>query len=88
MSEIEKYIYAIIISLSLLLVATNIEGKLVYRFQISFFYFGHDILLHFCYLILFSFFITIAFIRCKDDLDCVQKVSRSYESKVYFQSHM
>ncbi|KEH40458.1 Nodule Cysteine-Rich (NCR) secreted peptide [Medicago truncatula] len=76
MAEIVKYIYVIIIFLSLFLVATNIEGKLFYRFQISFFYFGHNILLYFCYLILFSFFITTAFFRCKNDFDCVHKRCR------------
>jgi hypothetical protein len=37
MAEIVKYIYVIIIFLSLFLVATNIEGKPFNRFQISFF---------------------------------------------------
>jgi len=37
MAEIVKYVYVIIIFLSLFLVATNIEGKPFYRSQISFF---------------------------------------------------
>ena len=37
MAKIVKYVYVIIIFLSLILVANNIEGKPFYRFQISFF---------------------------------------------------
>ena len=74
MTEIVKYVYVIIIFLSLFLVATNIEGKPFYRFQI-FFFTSYTIFYRiFCYIILIFFFITGTYFRCFKDSDCIKKL--------------
>jgi len=75
MAEIVKYIYVIIIFLSLFFGATNIEGK-PFRSQISFF--SPDKIFY-CIFVTLSYSLSSLYqgrFRCKDDLDCVHKRCR------------
>lgn len=81
-----KFVYAIILFISLFLVLQNteFEGKLFYTFKIYSFItllFVRSILYCFINIIVLYFFIDYYFIECQRDLDCPQLNSEIFAFK-------
>jgi len=73
MVEIVKFVYVIIIFISLFLIAKNVEGKPVFSFFNSLRYFLHNILSHSSNIHLLSFFVTTGRVKCIKDYGCQNK---------------